>query len=69
MAPAQAPNAAAADASAFTNRPDSSPFDERWGAWQAKGTAHDRAVLRKAAIAAPLLLSVVAVILYVFLGR
>jgi hypothetical protein len=29
-------------------------FDERWEAWQAKGAAHDRAVRRKLAIAAPL---------------
>jgi hypothetical protein len=48
---------------------DSATFDERWAAWQAKGAAHDRAVRRKMAIAAPILLVVVAVILYALLGR
>jgi hypothetical protein len=48
---------------------DSATFDDRWAAWQAKGAAHDRAVRRKMAIAAPLLLVVVAVVLYALLGR
>jgi hypothetical protein len=48
---------------------DSATFDERWAAWQAKGAAHDRAVRRKMAIAAPILLVVVAVVLYALLGR
>jgi small-conductance mechanosensitive channel len=48
---------------------DSPTFDERWAAWQAKGAAHDRAVRRKLAIAAPILLVVVAVVLYALLGR
>ena len=48
---------------------DSATFDERWAAWQAKGAAHDRAVRRKMAIAAPILLVVVAVVLYAVLGR
>jgi small-conductance mechanosensitive channel len=43
--------------------------DERWAAWQAKGAAHDRAVRRKMAIAAPILLVVVAVVMYALLGR
>ncbi len=48
---------------------DSATFDERWAAWQAKGAAHDRAVRRKMAIAAPILLVVVAVVLYALVGR
>jgi hypothetical protein len=48
---------------------DSATFDERWAAWQAKGAAHDRAARRKMAIAAPILLVVVAVVLYALLGR
>jgi hypothetical protein len=48
---------------------DSATFDERWAAWQAKGAAHDRALRRKMAIAAPILLVVVAVVLYALLGR
>ena len=43
-------------------------FDERWTAWQAKGVAHDRAVRRKMAIAAPVVI-IVAVIIYTLLGR
>jgi hypothetical protein len=44
-------------------------FDQKWAAWQAKGAAHDRAVGRKMAVAAPILLAVAAVIIYVLLGR
>lgn len=39
-----------------------STFDERWAAWEAKGAAHDRAFRRKLAVASPLLIIVVAVI-------
>jgi hypothetical protein len=49
-------------------QPLSSDFDERWAAWQAKGAAHDRAVRRKMAIAAPLL-AVAAAIVYALLIR
>jgi hypothetical protein len=52
-----------------TSGTDSATSDERWAAWQAKGAAHDRAVGRKMAIAAPILLVVVAVVLYALLGR
>jgi hypothetical protein len=48
---------------------DSATFDERWATWQAKGAAHDRVVRRKMAITAPILLVVVAVVLYALLGR
>jgi hypothetical protein len=48
---------------------DSATFDERWAAWQAKGAAHDRAVRRRMAFAAPILLVVVAAVIYALLGR
>jgi hypothetical protein len=44
-------------------------FDERWAAWQAKGAAHDRAGRRKMAVAAPILIAVAAIVIYVLLGR
>ena len=43
-------------------------FEERWAAWLAKGAARDRAVRRKMAVAAPIVLAVAAVVIYV-LGR
>jgi hypothetical protein len=49
--------------------PWSASFDERWAAWQAKGVVHDRAVRRKMAIAAPIAIVVIAVILYGSIGR
>jgi hypothetical protein len=54
-----------------TSTPVTEPatFDERWAAWQARGAAHDRALRRRMAIAAPILLVVVAVIIYALLGR
>ena len=52
-----------------TPQPDASSFDERWAVWRAKGAAHDRAVRRKMAIAAPILIAVAAVVLYALLGR
>jgi hypothetical protein len=45
---------------------ESGTFDERWAAWQARGAAHERAVRRRVAIAAPLL-AVAAAILYALL--
>ena len=52
------------------NLPTASPaFDERWAAWQAKGAAHDRAVRRKMAVAAPILIVVAAVVFYALVGR
>jgi hypothetical protein len=49
--------------------PQPATSDERWAAWQAKGVAHDRAVRRKMAIAMPMAILVVAVILYALIGR
>jgi hypothetical protein len=43
-------------------------FDQRWAGWQAKGAAHDRAVRRKMALAAPIVIIVAAVIIYVLLA-
>ena len=47
---------------------ESSGFEERWAAWQAKGAAHDRAVRRKMAFAVPILLAAAGVV-YALLGR
>ena len=52
-----------------TALPESASFDERWAAWQAKGAAHDRAVRRKIVVAAPILIVIAAVVMYVVLGR
>ena len=52
-----------------TTRPESADFDRRWASWQAKGTAHDRAVRREIAVAAPILIIVAVVIIYTLLGR
>ena len=52
----------------FTTAPESTDFERRWAAWQAKGAAHDRAVRRKMAVAAPILI-VAAIIIYALLGR
>jgi hypothetical protein len=48
---------------------ESATFDERWAAWQARGAARERAVRRRMAIGAPILLVVVAVVTYALLGR
>ena len=48
---------------------ETTSFDERWAAWRAKGAAHDRAVRRKLAIAAPLFIIVAAVVFYALIGR
>ncbi len=42
-------------------------FEERWAAWQERGAAHDRAVRRKAMIAAPVVAVVVAILYLVLL--
>jgi small-conductance mechanosensitive channel len=65
----QVPQVAAAAATASTPVRESASSDERWAAWQAKGAAHDRAVRRKMALAAPILIVVIAVIVYALLGR
>lgn len=45
-------------------------FEERWAAWQAKGTADDRAFRRKMTVAAPILIAVAAVVvIFAFVGR
>ena len=43
------------------HEPESS-FDERWAAWEAKGAARDRVFRRKLAIAAPIVIILMAVI-------
>ena len=59
---------AAPKAPSFITVPEPASFEQRWAAWQAKGAAHDRAVRRKMAVAAPTLIVVAAVILYAALG-
>jgi hypothetical protein len=61
--------AAPAKASVASPREDSPGFEARWTAWQAKGAAQDRAFQRQMAIAGPIVLVVVAVVLYAFFGR
>jgi hypothetical protein len=60
--------AASPPAAVSTNKPEAASVDARWAVWQAKGAAHDRAVRRKMAIAAPILI-VVAAVIYALLGR
>jgi hypothetical protein len=64
----QAPHVVALEATASTPIGESASFDERWAAWQARGAAHDRAVRRKLALAAPIIV-VIAVIVYALVGR
>jgi hypothetical protein len=42
-------------------------FDERWAAWQAKDAAHDGALRRKLALAAPIAVIVLAGIVFALL--
>jgi hypothetical protein len=63
----QVPHVAAPGTTAPLPQPASS--DERWAVWQAKGVAHDRAVRRKMAIAVPIAIVVITVILYALIGR
>jgi hypothetical protein len=51
-----------------TKKREPPSFDQRWAAWQAKGAAHDRAVRRKMALGAPILI-VAAIVIYALLGR
>jgi small-conductance mechanosensitive channel len=61
--------AASPRASISTAVLEEASFDARWAAWQAKGAAHDRAFRRKMAVAAPILIAVAALVIYVLLGR
>jgi len=60
---------AATEAPASTTAREPASFDERWAAWQAKGAAHDRAVRRKMAVAAPVLIAIAALLIYASAGR
>jgi hypothetical protein len=59
----------APEAPAFPLVTEPTDFDERWAAWQAKNAAHDRAVRRKMQVAVPLMIVLIAVILYALVGR
>jgi hypothetical protein len=43
-------------------------FEERWGAWRAKGIARDRALRRKMAIAASIVIIVAVLVISVILA-
>ena len=42
-------------------------FDERWAAWVAKGAARDRAFRHRLAVAAPIVIIIVAIIVFALL--
>lgn len=63
------PVAAPPQAPAFTPASESADFEERWTAWRAKGAARDRAVRRRMAVVAPVLIVLAAVIVYALVGR
>jgi hypothetical protein len=65
----EVPLVEAREAPASTISREAASFDERWAAWQARGAAHDRAVRRKMAIAAPILIVIAAVIAYALVVR
>jgi len=65
----QVPYVVVPEVPAPTPLPQSSSSEERWAAWQAKGVAHERAVRRKLAFAAPIVILVAAVIVYALAGR
>jgi hypothetical protein len=62
------PSVAAHEALTSTTIREPASFDERWAAWQAKGAAHDRAVRRRMAIVAPIVI-IVAVVIYALFVR
>lgn len=63
------PDVAAPGAAAAAVVPQLPNFDVRWAAWQAKGAAHERAVRRKMALAAPIALVIAAVLFYAWFAR
>ena len=63
------PAIAARHQRASTTAAESSDFDRRWAAWQARGAARDRAFRRKMAVVAPILVIVAVVIIYVLSRR
>jgi small-conductance mechanosensitive channel len=65
----QVPQVAARETTTVAVGLQSPSFEERWAAWQAKGAAHERAVRRKMALAAPVVIVVIAVLFYVLVGR
>jgi hypothetical protein len=63
------PPVAAPEAPIPTTAREPASFDERWAVWESKGAAHDRAVRRRMAVAAPILIVLAAIIVYALLGR
>lgn len=66
---ARTPDAPALQAAVAAIQEPSPTFDERWKAWQAKGEAHDHAVRRKLAIAAPFVALAAGAIFYALVLR
>jgi hypothetical protein len=62
MAVERPPVAALQPSTPVAAQESESSFDQRWAAWEAKGAAHDRAFRRKLAVAAPIVIVLVAVI-------
>jgi hypothetical protein len=53
----------------LTTAREPASFDARWATWRAKGAARDRAVRRRMAVLAPVLIVLAAVIVYALVGR
>ena len=62
MAVERPPVAAAQPSTPVPAAAAESSFDQRWAAWEAKGAARDRVFRRKLAIAAPIVIILMAVI-------
>ena len=67
MALERSPVAAAHPSTLAAAHESGGTFDERWAAWEAKGAASDRAFRRKLAVAAPIVIIIVAIIVFAVL--
>ena len=67
MALERPPVAAAQPSTLAPSHASATTSDERWATWQAKGATHDRAFRRKLAVAAPIAIVVLAVIVFALL--
>ena len=67
MALEGSPVAAARPSTPAPSHESEATFDQRWAAWQAKGAARDRAFRRKLAVAAPIAIIIVAIIVFALL--
>jgi hypothetical protein len=67
MALDRQPVAAAQPSTLAPSHESETASNERWAAWQAKGAARDRTFRRKLAVAAPIAIVVLAVIVFALL--